>query len=89
MNFALNDRVTLKKFLGEINPPHKVKTQDNYWKLIGEMGSIVKLENQSKMPKHPNGPRVLIKFDSNVNNFGLSCHNEIENSLWIFISDLK
>jgi hypothetical protein len=89
MNFVLNEPVVLETFLGETNPPHPVRDSDNYWKLIGEQGVVAKTEAQSKMPKHERGERLLIVFDVDVVSLGLSCHNEIPNSLWIFISDLR
>jgi hypothetical protein len=90
MKFNVGDLVILGSFHGTQQPSKEIRNSENYWKLIGKSGVVVKTENQSshKLPKHELGERVLIKFNYDVSVLGLHCHNEIENSLWIFISDL-
>ena len=89
MTFSVGDPVVLTAFLGKKIASDPVRDSDNYWKLIGKRGRVAKNEIQSKMPRHEYGERVLVVFDEDVKNLGLSCHNEVANSLWIFISDLK
>jgi hypothetical protein len=89
MSFSPNESVVLETFLGEKKPTISVRDSDNYWKLLGQRGTVAKNEGQSKMPRHERGARVLVKFDVDVASLGLSCHNEIPNSLWLFISDLR
>ena len=89
MTFSVGDSVVLITFLGKKIASDLVRDSNNYWKLIGKRGRVAKKEIQSKMFRHEYGERVLVTFDEDVKNLGLSCHNEIENSLWIFVSDLK
>lgn len=88
MTFKIGDVVVLKSFLGlEIAPPH-VKARENYWNVIGNSGTVVGDETKFKMPRHERGERVLVKFNQDLKGIGLESHNEVENSLWIFVSDL-
>uniref|UniRef100_UPI0033410B33 hypothetical protein n=1 Tax=Castellaniella defragrans TaxID=75697 RepID=UPI0033410B33 len=89
MNFSLYDPVVLVSFLGKEEPPEMVRDTDHYWKLIGQRGVIVKNEALSKMPRHERGERVLVTFDVDLSALDLSCHNEVPNSLWVFVSDLR
>lgn len=73
-------RVLLKSFQGNLVAPNDVKPEENYWLLIGGK-AIVELAN--------NSDRVLVKFERDLSSLGLINHNEVENSLWILISDLK
>ncbi len=86
-NYKRGDKVLLTSFHNTINAPKDVENTENYWKLIGSIGQII--SNESK--KHPAffgmGERVLVKFD-NIEKYDLHCHNDISNSLWIFLSDL-
>ena len=77
----MNQKVRLKSFNGTLAAPKQTRPEENYWLLIGCSGEIVAQKNQSG--------RVLVKFDAPVKSFGLACHNEIENSLYILESDLK
>ena len=79
--------VRLKSFHNTIHPPNDVEDTENYWKLIGSVGEIVSNEKKTHPAFLDMGKRVLVKFDD-VEKYGLSCHNEIANSLWIFLSDL-
>ncbi|MGV0832569.1 hypothetical protein ACTS9D_10160 [Empedobacter brevis] len=72
----------LKSFLGKFENK-KIFKQINYWLLIAESGKIIdeKNENFSK--------RVLVLFDTNLDQFNLINHSPIKNSLWILKTDLE
>jgi hypothetical protein len=76
-----NKSVVLKSFLGTTKPGQNTEERENYWKLIGEKGKIV--------DDHGSNGRVLVLFDSNLDDFQLENHNPIRNALWIKIGDLK
>ncbi len=40
------------------------------------------------MSRHVRGERVLVKFSDDVKAMGLNFHNDVENSLWMFVVDL-
>lgn len=88
-NYITGDRVILISFQNQIQPPVGIADKENYWKLIGETGMIV----QDEMKIHPAykalGPRLLVKFDKDIQDIGLICHSPIANTLWIFMSDLQ
>jgi hypothetical protein len=90
MKFNIGDLVVLDSFRGTQQPSKEVRNSENYWILIGKSGIVVKTESQSiqKLSKHELGERLLIRFNDDVSKLGLHCHNEIQNSLWIFITDL-
>lgn len=71
----------LNTFNGSLKPDDNCLPHENYWKLIGSFGHIIKESNARG--------RVLVQFEKDVLSFGLECHNEIDNSLWILESDLK
>jgi hypothetical protein len=73
-------RVVLKSFNGSLIAPYTVKPEENYWLLIGSK-AVVEIAN--------NTDRVLLKFERDLSGLGLANHNEMPNSLWILISDLK
>jgi hypothetical protein len=80
-------KVKLKTFHGLKEP---VKNEsDNFWLLVDSLGEIVS-ETQKIHPAFPEkGARMLVKFDQNLEDLSLPCHNSIPNSLWIFVSDLE
>ena len=78
---AINSKVILRLFNGISVPPLGCRPDENYWVLIGETGTIVE-------PINARG-RVLVKFDTSVNHYGLHCHNEIPNSLYVLESDIE
>ena len=81
----MKERVQLVSFNGTQAGPGGGKPGNDYWKLIGETGQIVK-----DHPSEGIAPdRVLVRFDTEVAAQGLHCHNEVENSLWIRLSDLE
>jgi len=77
----VNRRVRLKSFNGTVNPPKDCSPEENYWLLIGQAGEVIAPINERS--------RVLVKFERSVSSFGLYCHNEVENSLFILESDLE
>jgi hypothetical protein len=75
-------KVALKSFNGSLIADQTVKPQENYWKLIGSKAVVSQLSTD-------NNNRVLVTFEYDLSILGLACHNEIPNSLWILIDDLK
>jgi len=86
--FDLGSRVVLKTFLGKNKPPRNTPNSENFWVLIGLKGVI--FSNEKKLhPAYPKrGKRVLVRFDEDILEYGLHCHNELDNCLWLFIDDL-
>ncbi len=83
------DIVELKTFQGLIEAPKGTSDNENYWCLIGAKGKVVST-NAKGHPAFPEkGKRVLVQFVDDVKLQGLSCHNDVDNSLWIFLSDLE
>lgn len=74
--------VHLKSFVGTLKPKKKVKPNEDYWQLIGERGIIID-DNEN------HDGRVLVLFDSDLDDFSLENHNPLKNSLWIRKSDLE
>ena len=74
-------KVQLKSFNNTSTSPEGCEAGENYWLLIGHTGIILKPENK----RH----RALVKFNTSVEELGLHCHNEVENSLLILTSDLE
>ncbi len=73
-------RVVLKSFNGCLIAPHDVKPEENYWQLIG-CKAVVEVANDTD--------RVLVKFERDLSSLSLVNHNELPNTLWVLISDLK
>lgn len=82
-------KVLLATFLGSKHPPDDVRPSEDYWRLIGTNGTIVLEESQTSMARHQRGLRVLVQFPGSITDMGLACHNEVPDSLWIFVSDLE
>jgi hypothetical protein len=80
----LNSRVVLRSFNGTRSTPCECRTDENYWTLIGETGTVV---DTSSVPSLPG--RVLVRFDTAVSARGLVCHNAVPNSLYILETDLE
>lgn len=79
--YQINDRVTLKTFLGVCRPKNLDCDEENYWLLIGKHGVILDVNEREK--------QVLIRFDDNLDDIGLINHNKVKNSLWIYKSDIE
>ena len=73
-------RVLLKSFNGSLIAPQDIKHEENYWLLIGSKAVVEVCGNAD---------RVLLKFERDLSSLGLISHNEVPNTLWILISDLK
>jgi hypothetical protein len=74
-------KVIVTKFNGETVAPANCDPSENYWLLIGKTGKIAK--------KEKNSSKVLVEFDVSIQNLGLNCHSEAENSLYFSESDLN
>jgi hypothetical protein len=86
----VGQRVKLNSFNGRLSPIKSMNKQENYWKLIGEMGTICQDPKQESVyASFSKKSRVLVKFDSDICNYNLVAHNSIQNSLWILVSDLE
>jgi hypothetical protein len=82
MHIEKNTSIKMKSFLGTLNPKNKVPEKENYWKLIGKTGKVIDAaENHDG--------RVLVLFDSNLDELEVEKHNPIINSLWISKTDLE
>ena len=88
-NFKLGDQVKLISFHGEKASSEPVVSGENFWQLVGVTGEVVS-DSIKDHPAFPDkGKRAFIRFDKNLDDLGLPNHNDIANSLWIFISDLE
>ena len=76
-----HQRVRLASFNGTAAPLDPSPDGDNFWRLIGQSGTVVHEKNDRS--------RYLVRFDISVASQGLHSHNPIENTLWILESDLK
>ena len=88
MRYKVGDKVILKSFHNITETPKDTNDEENYWKLIGLTGKVVKGEKSHPAFKDM-GPRVLVEFDGDISTYGLHCHNDLPNTLWIFVSDLS
>lgn len=77
----INSQVALRSFNGTASAPSDCRQDENYWLLIGEVGTVVETINTKA--------RVLVKFDRPVSEHGLCCHNPVPNSLYILETDLR
>ena len=80
---SINQKVRLKSFLGKKSNKKKLDERENYWILIGQIGKIIESENENFKEK------VLVLFDTNLDELNLFNHNPIKNTLWIFKTDLE
>jgi hypothetical protein len=80
MTYKIGNEVKLNSFNGTLKPDDNCQPHENYWRLIGYRGKIVKEPNSKS--------RVLVQFTNDISSLGLECHNDSENSLWILESDL-
>lgn len=72
--------VMLKTFLGTKAPTADTLERENYWKLIRRKGTIIGDATKD---------RVLVLFESNLDDYELENHNPTKNSLWIKTTDLE
>ena len=85
------DRVRIKSFNGTTSKEKTDDYSEDYWKLLGETGTIQQDPYEKTVYAHfSQQPRVLVRFDKDLMaSYGLYAHNNIENSLWILISDME
>lgn len=76
-----NRVVILKTFHGTKTPKKDTLERENYWKLIGKKGKVI--------DDHGTKDRVLVLFESNLDDYKVENHNPTKNSLWIKITDLE
>ncbi len=76
----MGTKVKLLTFNGTTEAPSDCEQSENYWALIGQVGTVIQPENQNS--------RVLVQFNNPISDFGLHCHNEVKNTLFILSSDL-
>jgi hypothetical protein len=88
MKITNGKRVELRTFFGTSTPSQPTRASENYWKLIGQAGTVIAQENESSLPRHKLGSRVLVEFTACITDLGLICHNEVPDSLWILVTDL-
>ena len=79
--FEIGTKVKLNKFNNTIDTPLNCDESENYWSLIGELGTVIQPKNSRS--------RVLIQFENIDKLKNLQCHNEVKNSLWILESDVE
>lgn len=86
----IGQKVKLKRFNGTLKPDDNCPPYENYWQLIGSIGIIVQDPNEKdQYASFSEKPRLLVQFKKDVKSLGLECHNNVENCLWIFESDLE
>ena len=73
-------RVRLHAFNGSTQPPAGVRDAENYWRLIGQAGTVLGYE--------PALGRYLVQLDVDVQALGLHCHNPVRDSLYLRGADL-
>jgi hypothetical protein len=84
------DKVKLISFNGTLKVSKKINDSENYWKLIGEIGIIIKDPQQSTLyANFSKKPRVMVRFNKDLTKLGLISHNNVTNTLWILVSDLE
>jgi hypothetical protein len=88
MKYRAGDKVILRSFHNLIEAPKDTNDKENYWKLIGLTGKVLGEEKNHPAFKGM-GARVLVEFDDDISPYGLHCHNDHPNTLWIFVSDLS
>ncbi|AWI26086.1 hypothetical protein [Flavobacterium pallidum] len=77
-----NTKVKLISFSGRQSAEQKIHAENDYWKLIGEIGVVVDETRNSY-------GRLLVLFDSDLDGFGVANHNPVKHSLWIMPEDLE
>ena len=85
-----NTKVKMVSFNGTSTVERDCDESENYWKLIGATGTVIKEPSEKNIfASFSEEPRVLVQFDIKVEKLGLNCHNNIPNSLWLLVDDLK
>jgi hypothetical protein len=83
-------RVKVATFNGGLSAPKGTAPKEDYWKLIGHVGSLIDVEEEMALFTTV-GPsaRVCIQFDQDPVELGLQAHNRVKRSLWLLCSDLR
>ncbi len=87
MKIEIGDKVILKSFHNKTTAPKDTSDDENYWKLIGLTGRVLKMRGFHPAYKDM-GPQALVEFDDDLLKYRLNCHNDPPNTLWIFVSDM-
>ena len=82
------DRVALISFNGYPAALDYVMVHENYWQLIGEVGTVVDSNQNGEYRSNDGFSGVLVVFDVDLDGYGLANHNTNKNALWLRISDL-
>ena len=84
------DRVRLIKFENASSDEEDISSEC-YHKLIGEEGTVQQDPHEKSLyASFSEEPRILVKFDKDLeSSLGLIAHNNIENSLWMLVSELE
>jgi hypothetical protein len=86
----VGEKVKLKTFNAKTHSNEIIHHPENYWILVGKTGIIQQDPKEHAIyASFSKEPRVLVKFDEDLINYGLISHNNIENSLWILVEDLE
>ena len=83
------ERVILESFEGKLSSPVGCREDENFWILISKMGTVQEAILPISVASYLKQPAVLVKFDNSLSELGLVSHNDVENSIWIRVSDLK
>lgn len=76
----------LLTFNGSAKPDEECEPSENYWILIGQLGTLVSFSPDLNFG---DDNRVLIQFDQELEKHKLECHNSVPNALWILKADLE
>lgn len=82
MKIKKNTSLKLKTFLGKCHSPDDIDISNDFWKLISQKGIVIE-------DKLADEERVLVLFDTNLDDFQLAIHNPIKNSLMTKKCDLE
>lgn len=85
----IGNSVKLITFLGTKQPNGEVRDDENYWKLIGRVGTVVSEPMEITFFRPNLGPQVMVDYGVCVTELGLADHNpEGAGKLRSFVSDL-
>ena len=82
-------RIRMLSFNGTLSPKEEIDERENYWKLVGELGTVVENPASGKELRKGDNDRMLVDFDLTLDDLGLENHNPKKNTLWIWHGDLE
>ncbi len=83
-------RIRMLSFNGTLSPnSDEIDERENYWKLIGEFGTVVDNPAPGKELRKDDNDRMLVDFDPVLDDLGLENHNPQKNTLWIWHGDME